>query len=239
MFSPKQLDTVLFKQPKNFRFWGTSSPDTLLLSVSLQQNLNFPHLNRFLHECEHMFSNHVFNYFFWLQLICTKKAWITTLSAIKGFSFWGTSSSVRPPTIFYCSAKLNNFQKSNIQYGFVRECGQLNMFSNHEVVYFKRSPQICTMNGFKFDFSQIFCGGAHRGHAIAYNNYIVYFSSSSLDSLIDPEKVYPWYFRKIWPGRQNSRVYTVYPSYHAMVWFWVCCCQAKSQDVRKTVPSYE
>ena len=76
-----------------------------------------------------MLSNHVFNLIFWLQLICTKKAWITTLSAkrlqlLEDFV-------LRPPTIFYCSAKLNNFQKSNIQYRFVHECGQLNMFSNH------------------------------------------------------------------------------------------------------------
>ena len=33
----------------------------------------------------------------------------------------------------------------------------------HVVVYFKCLPQICTkMNGFKFDFSKIFWGGAHR-----------------------------------------------------------------------------
>ena len=76
-----------------------------------------------------MLSNHVFNWIILLQLICTKKAWITTLSAIKGFSFWGLSSS--DPQLFFCSAKLNNFQKSNIQYRFVHECGQLNMFSNH------------------------------------------------------------------------------------------------------------
>ena len=33
----------------------------------------------------------------------------------------------------------------------------------HVVIYFKWLPQICTkMSGFKFDFSKIFWGGAHR-----------------------------------------------------------------------------
>ena len=52
------------------------------------------------------------------------------LYQLKSFSFWGTKSP-RPPTIFNVSAKFNNFQKSNIQYRFVHECGQLKMFSNH------------------------------------------------------------------------------------------------------------
>ena len=77
-----------------------------------------------------MLSNHVFNLIFWLQLICTKKAWITTLSA-KRLQLLGDFVPQTPNYFFYFSAKLNNFQKSNIQYRFVHEYGQLNMFSNH------------------------------------------------------------------------------------------------------------
>ena len=66
--------------------------------------------------------------FFGSNLISTKKAWITLsakrLQLLQDFV-------LRPPAIFYCSAKLNNFQKSNNQYRFVHECGQLNIFSNH------------------------------------------------------------------------------------------------------------
>ena len=41
------------------------------------------------------------------------------------------TSSPRPPTMFYISAKLNNFQTSNIEYRYFHECGQLSMVSNH------------------------------------------------------------------------------------------------------------
>ena len=39
----------------------------------------------------------------------------------------------------------------------------MNVGTMHVVVYFKCLPQICTkMNGFKFDFSKNFWGGAHQ-----------------------------------------------------------------------------
>ena len=50
-----------FNQPNSFRFWRTSSPDTLL-SDSLQQNSNFHHLNHLrIDSYVSMLSNHVFN----------------------------------------------------------------------------------------------------------------------------------------------------------------------------------
>ena len=83
---------------------------------------------------------------------------------LKKLQLLGTSSP-RPPTIFYVSAKLNNFQKSNIQYRFVHECGQSNMFSNHAcccLIQMFASNMHQNEWFFKFDFSKIFWGGAHQ-----------------------------------------------------------------------------
>ena len=81
----------------------------------------------------------------------------------KGFSFWGTSS-LRPhtTTMFYISAKLNNFI-SVFNFDFFMNVGNWTWYRTmHVVIYFKCLPQLCTkINRFKFDFSKNFWGGAH------------------------------------------------------------------------------
>ena len=57
----------------------------------------------------------------------------------KGLNFYficQKASSPRPPTMFYISAKLNNFPKNQIlNIKFFHECGQLNMVSIHACFY--------------------------------------------------------------------------------------------------------
>ena len=74
------------------------------------------------------------------------------------------TKSPRPPTIFYVSAKLNNFQKSNIQYRFVHECGQLNMFSNHAgcCLFQMFASNMHQNEWFQVRFFKNFWRGAHR-----------------------------------------------------------------------------
>ena len=138
-----------------------------------------------------MLSNHVFQLFFWLQLIYTKKAWITTLSA-KRLQL-GDFVPQTPYYFFYFSAKLNNFQKSNIQYRFVHECGQLNMFSNHACccLFQMCAPNMHQNEWFQVRFLKIFWGGAHRAPSP------------------DPSPVFLWASPSVWASPSILRRFSI------------------------------
>ena len=100
MFSPKQLDTV-FKQPKSFRFWGTSSPDTLL-SVSLRKIqiflISIIKSDSYMNVHEHALESR-FQLNFLAPINMQPKRLELLLYWLKGFSFWG-DFVLGLPTIF-------------------------------------------------------------------------------------------------------------------------------------------
>ena len=89
----------------------------------------------------------------------------------KGFSLWGTESPrTRTTTMFYSSAKLNNFQTSNIQCRLFHECGQWNMVSNHACCHLFQMfvSNIYKNEWFQVRFFKTFLGGAHRAPSHTY-----------------------------------------------------------------------